>query len=49
MNSTILIVDDNPKNLQVLAALLFEKNYNVEVASSGKDAIKWTENRNNFV
>jgi len=44
MNSTILIVDDNPKNLQVLAALLFEKNYNVEVASSGKDAIKWTEN-----
>nr|WP_321411738.1 hybrid sensor histidine kinase/response regulator [uncultured Carboxylicivirga sp.] len=41
MKSSVLVVDDNPKNLQVLAALLYENNYDVEVASSGIDAIKW--------
>ncbi|WP_212218923.1 hybrid sensor histidine kinase/response regulator [Carboxylicivirga linearis] len=45
MKSSVLIVDDNPKNLQVLAALLFDNNYEVEIASSGKDAITWTEKR----
>ena len=44
MKHTILIVDDYPKNLQILAALLYENNYNVEVASSGKNAIKWLDN-----
>ncbi|SMO87424.1 two-component system, unclassified family, sensor histidine kinase and response regulator [Saccharicrinis carchari] len=43
MNNKILIVDDNPKNLQVLAALLAENNYSVEVALNGKSAIKWLQ------
>lgn len=43
MNSTVLIVDDNPKNLQVLTVLLYQNNFNVEVAHSGFDALKWIE------
>ncbi len=39
----ILVVDDNPKNLQVVAALLTENNYLVEVALNGSTAIKWLE------
>ncbi len=40
----ILVVDDNPKNLQVVAALLTENNYLVEVALNGGTAIKWLRN-----
>ncbi len=40
----VLVVDDNPKNLQVLAALLSENNYSVEVALNGKTALKWLNN-----
>lgn len=40
-NYTVLIVDDNPKNLQVLATLLSQNNYNIEVANSGKAALSW--------
>ncbi len=43
MKHRVLVVDDNPKNLQVVAALLSENNYFVEVALSGKNAIKWVE------
>lgn len=43
MNNTILVVDDNPKNLQVIAALLSDHDYQVEVALSGIDALKWLE------
>ncbi len=43
MNDRILIVDDNPKNLQILAALLAENNYSVEVALNGASAIKWLQ------
>ncbi len=43
MKHKILVVDDNPKNLQVVAALLSENNYFVEVALNGKNAIKWVE------
>ncbi len=44
MSNKVLVVDDNPKNLQVVAALLTENNYAVEVALNGKTAIKWLEN-----
>ncbi|MEE4197052.1 MAG: response regulator [Bacteroidales bacterium] len=37
----ILIVDDNPKNLQVLGNLLEKKSYNVEYALSGQEALEW--------
>ncbi|MFO7843518.1 MAG: response regulator [Bacteroidales bacterium] len=37
----ILIVDDNPKNLQVLGNLLEKQQYNVEYALSGKEALEW--------
>lgn len=43
MNDRILIVDDNPKNLQILAALLAENDYSVEVALNGASAIKWLQ------
>ena len=39
MNSTILIVDDNPKNLQVLGSTLEQENYSVEFAINGKAAL----------
>lgn len=37
----ILIVDDNPKNLQVLGNILEKKQYNVEYALSGREALEW--------
>jgi two-component system, sensor histidine kinase and response regulator len=43
MNSRILIVDDNPQNLQVLGKLLHEKNYEIEFAINGKAALEWIE------
>jgi two-component system, sensor histidine kinase and response regulator len=42
-NSRILIVDDNPQNLQVLGRLLLEKNYDLEFATNGKAALEWLE------
>lgn len=35
----VLIVDDNAKNIQVLASLLSEKEYDVDYAQSGTDAL----------
>jgi two-component system sensor histidine kinase/response regulator len=40
-NSTILIVDDNPENLQVLGNSLQNKNYRVEFATDGTAALEW--------
>lgn len=37
----ILIVDDNPQNLQVLGNLLEKSNYSVESAQNGKEALEW--------
>lgn len=37
----ILIVDDNPKNVQLLAKLLSDNNYIVETAMSGEEALYW--------
>ena len=39
--SDLLIVDDNPQNLQVLAKLLQLENYNIEFAVNGEAALEW--------
>ena len=41
----ILIVDDNPKNLQVLGSTLKDVGYKVDFATSGKDALEWLEEK----
>ena len=41
----ILIVDDLPKNLQVLGSILKTQNYHVEFATSGKSALSWLEKK----
>jgi two-component system, sensor histidine kinase and response regulator len=41
----ILIVDDNPENLQVLGKQLQEKNYSVEFAIDGKTALSWIDSK----
>ena len=43
--STILIVDDNPKNLEVLGKLLQVEKYKIEFAINGKAALEWLELR----
>jgi len=40
---TILIVDDVPKNIQVLGSILRPLGYNVEFATNGKQAIQWVK------
>lgn len=45
VNSRILIVDDNPQNLQVLGRLLQEKNFEIEFATNGKAALEWVESQ----
>jgi len=42
----ILIVDDTPKNLQVLGNLLQNNEYEVEFATNGKAALNWIEEDN---
>jgi two-component system, sensor histidine kinase and response regulator len=41
----ILIVDDNPHNLQVLGKLLQENNYEIEFATSGEATLEWLKKR----
>ncbi|MDD4150445.1 MAG: hybrid sensor histidine kinase/response regulator [Bacteroidales bacterium] len=43
IKNRVLVVDDNAKNIQVLANHLKEDNYEVEYASSGKNAILMVE------
>ncbi|MCX6327928.1 MAG: response regulator, partial [Bacteroidia bacterium] len=38
---SILIVDDNPHNLQVLGKLLQENKYEIEFATNGEAALEW--------
>ncbi|MBK7057351.1 MAG: response regulator [Leptospiraceae bacterium] len=40
MKSSILIVDDSPKNIQVLGNILRDKGYNIYVATSGAQALE---------
>jgi two-component system, sensor histidine kinase and response regulator len=39
----ILIVDDNPQNLQVLGKQLIDRNYEIEFAINGAAALEWIE------
>ncbi len=41
----ILIVDDNPQNLQVLGNLLLEEKYEIEFAINGEATLDWLKNR----
>ena len=41
--SKILIVDDNPKNIQVLANSLSDAEYEIEYTTIGLDAIEWVK------
>ena len=42
---SILIVDDVPKNIQLLGSILKEENYEIEFATSGKGALEWLDSR----
>lgn len=42
---SILIVDDNPKNLQLLAKFLKEEKYEIEFAINGQAALEWLKNK----
>ncbi|MCK4664586.1 MAG: hybrid sensor histidine kinase/response regulator [Bacteroidales bacterium] len=44
-NFTILIVDDTPKNLQVLGNTLRQNNYKVEFAINGEKALDWVKKK----
>lgn len=41
----ILLVDDEPKNIQLLGNLLREYGYTIEFATSGMDALRWLSMR----
>ncbi|MBN2861949.1 MAG: response regulator [Bacteroidales bacterium] len=43
---SVLIVDDNPKNLQILGVFLQYEGLMVEFALDGKSALNWLEKRN---
>jgi Osmosensitive K+ channel histidine kinase len=43
--SAILIVDDNPQNLQVLGKILQENKYEIEFAINGEMAMVWLDKR----
>ena len=42
---TILMVDDNPKNLQLLGNMLRNEGYQLEFATSGPTALAWFEKK----
>ena len=41
----ILLVDDNPQNLQVLGKLLQAEKYKIEFAINGESALEWVKDR----
>ena len=41
LHARILIVDDNPRNIQILARLLTEQGYQPEYALNGEEALEW--------
>src|SRR4030042_2220417 len=43
--TVILLVDDNPQNLQVLGKLLQEEKYEIEFALNGETALEWLKNK----
>jgi phosphoserine phosphatase RsbU/P len=44
-NTSVLVVDDNPQNLQVLGGLLQRENMDVEFALDGKAALSWLDKK----
>ncbi len=42
---SILIVDDEPKNIQLVGSILKEEGFDVEFALSGEEALDWTESK----
>jgi two-component system, sensor histidine kinase and response regulator len=44
-STSLLIVDDNPQNLQVLGKMLQENNYKIEFAINGPAALDWLSSR----
>ena len=42
---TILMVDDNPKNLQLLGSMLRNEGYLLEFATNGNMALSWLNKR----
>jgi len=44
-STVILIVDDEPKNIQLMANLLREYNFIIEYATSGSMALQWVQRR----
>ncbi len=42
-NGRILIIDDNPKNIQVLASILNQNGYDSEFALNGASGLNWLE------
>ena len=45
ISASILVVDDMPKNIQILGNILRECNYLVEFATNGQDALDWLKLR----
>lgn len=43
---SILIVDDEPKNIQLLANILSNYGYEIEFAMNGEEALNWVASRN---
>jgi two-component system sensor histidine kinase/response regulator len=39
----ILVVDDNPKNIQLVGSFLTREGYAVEFAASGREALEWLQ------
>ena len=42
---SILLVDDVPKNIQLLGSILKQENYELEYATSGKEALEWLSSK----
>jgi len=45
LSPLVMVVDDNPKNLQVLGSLLKENNYRVAVARDGNQVLEYLKTR----
>ena len=45
IETSVLVVDDNPKNLQVLGGMLVNEGIGVEFALNGRAAISWLDNK----
>src|SRR4030042_528319 len=44
-NSSVLIVDDVPKNIQLLGSILKNESIEIEFATSGKEALEWLNSK----